>query len=333
MNKITLPFPYLTAISDFMEIIALAMILSIFCTSLTEVLKNVLAPKFCGKNSTCMIALSGLVSLFVGIFWRFCFAKNDLSFADSLWLSASLWLGSQGFFISLEESDGFLGKYFRRFGEITESFSPPQDLSCEELLSENAALKEEILSLRKQLDLPVIPPPDAPDDESEPFRFPVNYIAVSTPFTPQEHYAVDFGWSRSNGGPSQNIFSAFSGTVDMAGFYSGGAGNMVRIYFDDTKNNCRWYGIYKHLSEITVKAGDNISLGDKIGKMGSTGDAEGNHLHFDLIKAGYAERYTQTEKNRAKYSVDPIKFLYAYPEQTVGEVTDEKYNIKRLVKT
>lgn len=41
---------------------------------------------------------------------------------------------------------------------------------------------------------------------------------------------------------------------------------------------------YLHLSKITVKKGQSIDVGAKLGEVGSTGYSTGNHLHFSVYK-------------------------------------------------
>ena len=44
--------------------------------------------------------------------------------------------------------------------------------------------------------------------------------------------------------------------------------------------------IYGHLSQITVKPGDNVENGQIIGSTGATGMAGGDHLHFEMTISG-----------------------------------------------
>jgi murein DD-endopeptidase MepM/ murein hydrolase activator NlpD len=71
-----------------------------------------------------------------------------------------------------------------------------------------------------------------------------------------------------------------SGVVLFAGWH-GGFGNKVIVYhgFDYTT-------VYAHLSKIYVSVGDEVSQGDVIGTVGSTGYSTGPHLHYEVIVNG-----------------------------------------------
>ncbi|MBU0569915.1 peptidoglycan DD-metalloendopeptidase family protein [Patescibacteria group bacterium] len=79
-----------------------------------------------------------------------------------------------------------------------------------------------------------------------------------------------------------NIVAADAGKVIVAGWPDGyGYGNRVVI---DHGNGYRT--LYGHLSAIYVVAGQTVTRGSAIGKMGSTGRSTGTHLHFEVIRNG-----------------------------------------------
>jgi murein DD-endopeptidase MepM/ murein hydrolase activator NlpD len=85
------------------------------------------------------------------------------------------------------------------------------------------------------------------------------------------------------------IFAAEAGTVTMAGV-NGGYGIMIEI---STKTDKYRYG---HLSYLCVYIGQVVRKGEIIGRVGSTGDTTGPHLHFEV----------RNSKNEA---IDPIALL------------------------
>lgn len=58
--------------------------------------------------------------------------------------------------------------------------------------------------------------------------------------------------------------------------WNGAYGNMVIISHPNGVQT-----LYAHLSKITVKTGDTVTQGQKIGEVGSTGRSTGPHLHFE----------------------------------------------------
>ncbi len=85
------------------------------------------------------------------------------------------------------------------------------------------------------------------------------------------------------------IRAAADGTVESAG-WNGGYGRLITIYHRDGIETA-----YGHLSEIIVKAGDKVKKGQVIGYEGSSGDATGPHLHFEIRISGTV--------------IDPLEYL------------------------
>lgn len=71
-------------------------------------------------------------------------------------------------------------------------------------------------------------------------------------------------------------FAAADGVVVRADWY-GGYGNCVII---DHGNGIQT--LYAHFTKLSVKAGDVVKAGDEVGKIGSTGNSTGPHLHFEV---------------------------------------------------
>ncbi len=79
--------------------------------------------------------------------------------------------------------------------------------------------------------------------------------------------------------------------VEKAGWNKGGFGNLVEIRHPDGSMTR-----YAHNSKILVRAGQQVSQGEIIAKMGSTGFSTGPHTHFEIHASG-------------KGAVNPIAFL------------------------
>jgi murein DD-endopeptidase MepM/ murein hydrolase activator NlpD len=117
----------------------------------------------------------------------------------------------------------------------------------------------------------------------------------SDPFLgrPAMHTGLDF--RAQMGDP---VRATANGKVASAG-WAGGYGRMVEI--DHGNGLSTRYG---HLSEIGVKVGEPIKIGQVIGAVGSTGRSTGPHLHYETRIDGEA--------------VDPQKFLRAGVRLSAG---------------
>jgi murein DD-endopeptidase MepM/ murein hydrolase activator NlpD len=129
-----------------------------------------------------------------------------------------------------------------------------------------------------------------------PVRKPVTgEVDMSSPFgmrmdpflgRPAIHTGIDL-----RGETGEPVHATATGKVSIAG-REGGYGNMVEI--DHGNGLATRYG---HLSEVDVKVGQTVRIGETIGKIGSTGRSTGPHLHYETRINGEA--------------VDPQKFLRA----------------------
>ncbi|MBQ8895512.1 MAG: peptidoglycan DD-metalloendopeptidase family protein [Clostridia bacterium] len=71
-------------------------------------------------------------------------------------------------------------------------------------------------------------------------------------------------------------YAAADGVVVRADWY-GGYGNCVIIDHGDGIQT-----LYAHFSKLSVQVGDVVKAGDEVGKIGSTGNSTGPHLHFEV---------------------------------------------------
>lgn len=91
----------------------------------------------------------------------------------------------------------------------------------------------------------------------------------------RNHRAVDLA---CNAGTP--IYAVKAGTVISSG-WDGDYGYSIVI---DHGNGVQTR--YSHESELYVKTGDTVKAGEEIGAVGRTGNASGNHLHFEVIING-----------------------------------------------
>ncbi len=82
------------------------------------------------------------------------------------------------------------------------------------------------------------------------------------------------------GATGSPVVAADGGTVISAG-WGGRYGNLIKIRHD---NGYETY--YAHLSVINVSVGQKVAKREFIGRVGSTGNSTGPHLHFEIRKNG-----------------------------------------------
>ncbi|GGS10152.1 hypothetical protein Snoj_15590 [Streptomyces nojiriensis] len=101
------------------------------------------------------------------------------------------------------------------------------------------------------------------------------------------HTGVDFPVATGT-----TVKSVGPGEIVSAG-WAGAYGYQVVIRHTDGR-----YSQYAHLSALGVKAGQQVSGGQRIGRSGSTGNTTGPHLHFEMRTGpGYGS------------DIDPLKYL------------------------
>ncbi|MBN2079740.1 MAG: M23 family metallopeptidase [Spirochaetes bacterium] len=106
----------------------------------------------------------------------------------------------------------------------------------------------------------------------------------------QGHITSLFGWRRSPFGhgrdfhtgidiaapPGTEIRATAPGTITSAG-WSGGYGWMIRV-----QHKYGFESVYGHCSRVAVSSGQTVKKGEVVGYVGQTGNATGNHCHYEI---------------------------------------------------
>lgn len=118
-----------------------------------------------------------------------------------------------------------------------------------------------------------------------------DYVSVYYPYykSGKWHGGVDFACGNS----APPIYAADGGLVVEAGWSKYGYGNYIMIY-----HSSGLYTLYGHASALYVSVGTVVSKGQTIAKVGSTGNSNGNHLHFEVRHApAWSSRDTYNPAN------------------------------------
>lgn len=118
---------------------------------------------------------------------------------------------------------------------------------------------------------------------------------ISQKFKP-EHEGIDIANE-----PGTPILAAATGVVYQAGWSEWGGGNLIIL-----QHSNGYFTVYAHNRKLLVQKGQQISQGQKIAEMGSTGKSSGPHLHFEV-------------RPSEKKAIDPLSVLPANPSQKAEE--------------
>lgn len=98
------------------------------------------------------------------------------------------------------------------------------------------------------------------------------------------HYGIDF--KTPVGTP---VVASITGKIVLAGWQDTGdylKGFGLRVWQKDNEKDL--FVVYGHLSEISVKEGEEVVAGTRIGLSGNTGASSGPHLHHECRIGGIA---------------------------------------------
>lgn len=182
------------------------------------------------------------------------------------------------------ESDELL-RDLEKQSEEYERLMAESEILQDELMLEIAAKEKELAAAKYDEYLAKLalqgenPPSDAT------WTTPVSGYTITSPFGMRVHPIL--GTSRMHNGidmacaQGTPIYATRAGTVTVASYQAGGAGNYVSINHLDG-----FASIYMHMTNYVVSAGQSVSQGQLIGYVGSTGLSTGPHLHFGISYAG-----------------------------------------------
>jgi peptidoglycan hydrolase-like protein with peptidoglycan-binding domain len=80
------------------------------------------------------------------------------------------------------------------------------------------------------------------------------------------------------------VVAAAAGRVTFAGWSAGGWGKLVIVAHGGGVTRT----LYAHLSQVSVRVGQQLAAGQRLGRVGSTGKSSGPHLHFEVRLRGAA---------------------------------------------
>ena len=170
-------------------------------------------------------------------------------------------------------------------GEEFEEMLDESEAAQSELMAEIAKKEKELSQAQYQEKLAAQAAAGNAPQSNATWQCPVPYYTLTSAFGMRKHPVL--GYNRMHNGidmacaSGTPIYATRAGTVTVASYQAGGAGNYVSINHGDGFSS-----IYMHMTHYIVYVGQQVSKGQVIGYVGSTGISTGPHLHFGISYAG-----------------------------------------------
>jgi murein DD-endopeptidase MepM/ murein hydrolase activator NlpD len=125
-----------------------------------------------------------------------------------------------------------------------------------------------------------VPKPSASSSTSTARLLWPTAVSRITQYFKKNHSGLDIA------GPTGTaIYASEVGKVVFSGWNSGGYGNMIIV-----DHGRGLYTRYGHASKLLVKVGQEVTRGEVIALMGSTGRSTGPHLHYEVMVGSVSKR-------------------------------------------
>ena len=134
---------------------------------------------------------------------------------------------------------------------------------------------------------------------------------ITSRFSSSRRHPI-LGYARAHNGVDYHaptgapVGAVAPGVVTMSG-WTGGGGRTVKV-----RHPNGYETEYLHLSSIAVRAGQRVSQGDLVGRVGKTGLATGPHLHYGLRKNGRYVNPIIEHRNMPPGEPVPAAFVNAF---------------------
>jgi len=129
----------------------------------------------------------------------------------------------------------------------------------------------------------------------------------------QLHMGIDIGAALGT-----QIFATHTGTITEVQFSDSGYGNMIRLN-GEGNNGIVFETLFAHLHEIHVTQGQEVTQGDLIATVGSTGDSTGPHLHLEVFRPSQQIIEGGTTTTLPEMQLNPIFAVITWTDDESNE--------------